>query len=429
MNRKMKDSGVEWIGKIPETWKIVPHKYIFKNVKGRKVETVDTAQEGFLPYITMAVHRGTETPGWSNPNKGVKVNKNDICVLWDGANAGEIYRISNEGLLSSTSAVLRLSKNNQESTKFGDSIVDKDYLYYYLKTYEDDLRNHTVGMGIPHVNGYKLLNDYMTIPHLTEQKKITTFLDKKTFEVDNIVEKTKQSIEELKAYKQSLITEVVTKGLNPDAPMKDSGIEWIGEIPVEWSRTKMKNVCSIGSGTTPKSSNDLYYNGDIYWIQSGDLYQKKYIQDTNKKITEKALNDTSSLRLFNAPYLVVAMYGASIGNVSISNIDATVNQAVGVIEPSSIDTKYLYYVLTASRPGFLQYSVGGTQPNISQTIINNWIVPLPPLDEQEHISKYLENITQQVDILINKKHQMIKELESYKQSLIYEYVTGKKEVE
>lgn len=424
----MNDSGVEWVGEIPSDWSLVPHKYVFLDIKGKKVDTIENRKENYLPYITMGVQRGVDKPLWGDPSQGIKVNKNDICILWDGANAGEVYKTKVKGLLSSTSTVLKILKDNTGVDSIKSPNISKDFLFYYLKTYEKNLRNHTVGMGIPHINGYKLRNDNMVLPNIDEQVNIANFLDKKISKIDTIVKKTKLSIEELIAYKQSLITEIVTKGLDSNAPMKNSGIEWIGKIPEAWRRTKIKSLCSIGSGGTPKSSNDLYYNGDIYWIQSGDLYNTKYIQDTKKKITKKALNDTSSLKLYEAPYLVIAMYGASIGNVSISDIDSTVNQAVGVIESNNIDIKYLYYVLTASKSGFLKHSVGGTQPNISQTIIKNWIVPVPPLDEQEYIAKYLENRTEQIDILMEKKERMIKELKSYKQSLIYEYVTGKKEV-
>src|SRR5699024_7029329 len=154
--------------------------------------------------------------------------------------------------------------------------------YNYLLTYLDDekiLLSYTKSLRNTLTDEY--FGAVSTIkPSLLEQKKIAAFLDEKVAHIDNIIEDTKKSIENLKFYKQSLITETVTKGLDPNVEMKDSGIGWIGEFPFHWERTRIKNMASIGSGSTPKSSNEDYYNGNINWIQSGDLYQKKYIEDT-----------------------------------------------------------------------------------------------------------------------------------------------------
>lgn len=205
--------------------------------------------------------------------------------------------------------------------------------------------------------------------------------------------------------------------------MKDSGIEWIGRIPHDWKMTKIKNVSIIGSGTTPKTGNDAYYDGNINWIQSGDLYERKEIIDTKKKITNLALQEVSSLKVYEAPFITVAMYGASIGNVSISKIDAAVNQSIGVIQPINILLDYLYYFLAISKPKLIQASVGGTQPNISQFIISNWPISFPDENVQQKIVDFLNKKTHEIDTLVEKTKQSIEEFKAYKQSLITETVT------
>ena len=150
--------------------------------------------------------------------------------------------------------------------------------------------------------------------------------------------------------------------------MKLSGIDWIGDIPESWQVKRIKHCCTnIGSGTTPESSNLDYYDGEINWIQSGDLYERDTIITTEKTITQLAANSLTALKLYVADYVVVAMYGASVGNVAISKIDACVNQACCVLTPgNSNDVRFLYYWLVRCKEDLIQQSFGGGQPNISQ---------------------------------------------------------------
>lgn len=208
--------------------------------------------------------------------------------------------------------------------------------------------------------------------------------------------------------------------------MKDSGIERIGKVPVDWLISRAKHICSeIGSGTTPSSGKEINYeNGNYYWIQSGDLYKTKYIVDTEKKLTDLAVNTFSALKEYKADFLVVAMYGASIGNVSITKIDARTNQACCAIKPKDvIDFLYLYYVLCADKDIMLDMSIGGTQPNISQAKILELPIPMPSKDEQIKIASYLEKKCAECDMLISDIQQQIETLEHYKRSVITEAVT------
>ena len=207
--------------------------------------------------------------------------------------------------------------------------------------------------------------------------------------------------------------------------MKDSGIEWIGNVPATWERCKIKNVISsIGSGTTPTSSNIDYYNSeDICWIQSGDLYKTSYISNTAVSLSAKALH-LSALQIYAAPFIVVAMYGASVGNIAISTIDACSNQACCCIKPdNNNDLKFMYYWLSMCKIDFLSQSIDGGQPNISQSKIKNQFYYRPQLSEQKVIANFLDSKCSEIDALSADIQKEIEILEQYKRSVVTEAVT------
>ena len=207
--------------------------------------------------------------------------------------------------------------------------------------------------------------------------------------------------------------------------MKPSGIDWIGDIPNEWDITKVKyRTSQIGSGTTPDSGNPLYYeDGCFPWIQSGDLYNADYIRDTEKKITELAVADFNALTWYEKEFVVIAMYGASVGNIAISQISSYTNQACCVLKAKDDDLRYLFFFLSAGKENMLQMAFGGTQPNISQAIIKN----LPYLNvshnEQQAIADFLDKECAQIDSIAADLEKQIALLQQYKKSLITETVT------
>lgn len=206
--------------------------------------------------------------------------------------------------------------------------------------------------------------------------------------------------------------------------MKDSGIEWIGLIPKDWQMSKIKFEIKLnGSGTTPPSNVEKFYNnGDKYWIQSGDLYKSDYISNTNKKITDLAIKSCSSLTLYKKPFIVLAMYGASIGNVSISQIDAYTNQACCVLKAKN-DNRYMFYFLNIAKERLLLHAFGGTQPNINQIIIKNFEFVKAPSYEQQQIADFLDDKCSKIDSLSANIQKEIETLEEYKKSVITEAVT------
>lgn len=208
--------------------------------------------------------------------------------------------------------------------------------------------------------------------------------------------------------------------------MKESGLYWIGEIPSSWIRGRIKNVCSIiGSGTTPTSNiSEFYDNGDINWIQSGDIYGKKKIESVSVRITEKALFSSNSLKMYHAPYIVIAMYGGSVGNTAISYIDACTNQACCCLKPNNdVDFTFLYYWILLCKEDFLLKAEGGGQPNISQDKIKNQWIYLPQIEEEKRIAQFLDSKCEEIDALSKEVQAEIDTLEKYKYSIIVEKVT------
>lgn len=303
------------------------------------------------------------------------------------------------------------------------------YLYYYLHSFDIAKGFYGMGAGVRqglNWDGVKWLK--ILAPSVPEQERIAAFLDAECAEIDAVLERTRASIEEYKKLKQAVITQAVTKGIRGDRPMKNSGIEWIGDIPAEWNKDKVIRVFSvIGSGTTPKSSDENLFDGNTPWIQSGDINGKNLFV-TKNCVSNSAIESYSALRVYQAPYLVVAMYGASVGNLSLSMIDACVNQACCVLKKPTINLKFSFYIFKAVKDYLARKAVGGGQPNISQETIKQLWLPIPSADEQIEISNYLDEKCRSVDALIAKKQQYLTEIENYKKSLIYEYVTGKKEV-
>ena len=208
--------------------------------------------------------------------------------------------------------------------------------------------------------------------------------------------------------------------------MKDSCVSWIGTVPSDWIRKKVKNAVSlIGSGTTPASSCLQYYESeDVNWIQSGDIYGIDTIIKTNTMISNAAVRSLSALHVYNPDFIVVAMYGGSVGNIAISKIEACVNQACCCIRTDNQnDLKFMYYWIYMCKSDFLRVSEGGGQPNISQAKIRNQYYMQPPLAEQRRIADFLDTKCAEIDALTADIQTQIDTLEQYKRSVITETVT------
>lgn len=413
-----KDSGIAWIGEIPGEWE-VKRLGNFYNQRNEKVSDKDfvplsVTMKGIVPQL--------ETAAKTNDGDNRKlVRKGDFAINSRSDRRGSCGISDYDGSVSLINTVL-CPKGEMDAGYYNWLFHTSMFADEYYKW------GHGIVDDLWTTRWSEMKNIEVVNPPLSVQHSISSFLDTKCGEIDSLISIQEEMISELLAYKQSVITEAVTKGLDKKAKMKNSGVEWIGDIPEEWVKDKIFRVFSvIGSGTTQKATDDRNFEGDINWIQSGDINGGKMFECKNK-ISENVLNQYSTLKIYKAPFIIVAMYGASVGNISISNIDGCVNQACCVMSNSNQCFNYLFYAIKAAKDYLIYRAEGGGQPNISQDKLKNLWLPLPPLPVQQAIATYLDEKTSQIDSLIALKQSKIESLKEYKKSIIYEYVTGKKRV-
>lgn len=427
------------IDEIPSHWEIVPMNQFVSLVTDYVANGSFASLRANVEYkneedYAILVRLADNTNNFSGPFVYIdedaynflsksKLYEGDI-VLSNTGSIGSIFKVPNLGKpmsLGPNSLLIRF--DNQILANYFFYLFDCDIGMKFLESI-------TTVTTQPKFNKTDFRKLPMIMPPFDEQKQIANYLDKKTAKIDATIAKNEELIQLLEEKRVALINQVVTKGLNPDVPMKDSGVEWIGEIPEHWDMMKISNIFNnIGSGTTPKSSNDEYYiDGNVNWLITGDL-NDNYIHNTSTKITKKALHDTSALKIYPKESLVIAMYGATIGKLGILNIETCTNQACCVLSRSKImNIKYTYYWFLGYRNEIISLSYGGGQPNISQDVIKNLKCIVPPFNEQKQIIDYLDTEITKINKTITKVTENINLLEEYKTSLIHHVVTGKIDV-
>lgn len=273
------------------------------------------------------------------------------------------------------------------------------------------------------------LKDFATaFPPFPEQQAIADFLDRKTAQINTLIAKKQRQIELLQEQRVALINQAVTKGLNPSAPMKDSGVEWLGEIPSHWEVTKIKYLVKVMRGQfSHRPRNDpAYYDGVYPFIQTGDVASAdKYVNTYHQTLNELGYSVSKE---FPKGTLVMTI-AANIGDIAILNFQACFpDSIVGFVPLNGVSANYLYYALKALKQEFLKTSTLNTQLNINVDRIENLYMAQPPIEEQEKIADYLENRFEQIAISSEKITKQIALLQEYRTALISEAVTGKIDV-
>ena len=316
----MKESGIFWIGKIPSHWSCVDTKYLFeirKDIAGELGHTVlSITQKGIKPKdMTDKGQFALDYAKYQLVNPGdFAMNHMDLLTGWV-----DISRYS--GVTSPDYRVFKSRKPDAICPDFFKYVFQVGYMHRIF---------YGLGQGVAGFGRWRLpadmfLNYPLPVPPLAEQNRITFFLDTVCKRINTMIQEAKNSIDDYKHWKASEIYQAVTKGLNLEVPMQNSGVSWIGLIPCSWKRMKVTHLFSvIGSGTTPASIDSSYYNGTIPWLQSGDI-KGDCITDTSKKITQSALDDNSTLKIYRAPFIAVAMYGASIANTHCQQLSGLVH--------------------------------------------------------------------------------------------------------
>ena len=424
---RMKDSGIKWIGEVPEDWGIKPIKHIFGAIgsgttpDSSKVEyydgNINWLQSGDLykkDYV-YAVSKTITDLGYRSSASLRIYQAPFLAIAMYGASIGNLAISKIDACVNQAVAVLKGEENIVRFAKLALEISKTELIFA------------AQGGTQPNINQVLIKNWVIPFPSEIEIKKIADFLDKKVAQLDKIKSLLEEQIKTLEDYRKSLIYETVTKGLDKTVPLKDSGVDWIGQIPEGWGVKSIKHIFDvIGSGTTPDSSKTEYYGGDINWLQSGDLYKTDYVASVSKTITELGYLSSASLKIYEAPFLAIAMYGASIGNLAISKIDACVNQAVVVLKGKEDTVRFVKFGLEISKSELIFAAQGGTQPNINQVLIKNWLIPFPGEIEIREIADFLDKKTEQINQMIAIKKEQIENINKQRQTLIYDYVTGKR---
>lgn len=412
--REMKDSGIEWIGKIPKEWSVCRVKNFYcshKDIVGEKSDVYDR----LALTLNGVVKRSKDDSVGLQPEafNGYQILRSNELVfkLIDLANisTSRVGLSPYEGIVSP--AYIILSPKTDFCQKFAE--------YYFLSMWQREVFNHLGDDGVrSSLNASDLLNTPFIYPPITEQKKIVGYLDDKCTEIEAVLEKSRASIDEYKKLKQSVITQAVTKGIRGDRPMKDSGIEWIGEIPDDWNTKKLKYISEIKQNKYSIKDGDLNYIG----LENIIAWNGQYVSTNSIYDKEQSLICEPNDILFGKlrPYLA---------KVYIALERQCCSSEFCVISICDQNTKYIWYQLISH--GFIfmvdRSTYGTKMPRANTDYLRNMHIVIPPFSEQQEIADYLDVKCTEIDNLISKKEQYINEIENYKKSLIYEYVTGKKE--
>ncbi|ONI47821.1 hypothetical protein AN644_03750 [Candidatus Epulonipiscium fishelsonii] len=430
MSRKMKNSGVEWIGKIPAEWEIVKNKYILSDIYSGSTPSTSNFnyynEEGF-PFVSIS--------DMSSVNYVVKTKKyiteeaikdTNIKLLPKGtilysiyATIGAISELQIEAAINQ--AILALTPNSK---------INKKFYKFNLYTMKSFILSNINSNTQYNLNLEKVKNFYFVLPDFNEQERIANCLDKKCSALDNAIEKIKDTIDEYKKLKQSIITEVVTKGLNPDAETKDSGVEWIGKIPKHWSIKKLKNILTDNLQYGANETGITYNKNLPRYIRITDITLDNKLKDDNKQSLD--CNDSNKYILKECDILFAR--SGTLGKTFLYKSEYGLCAFAGYLIRATINNdniaKFVFYYTQSYCYNEWQNRIytKSTIQNIGANKYSILDISLPPKEEQIQIAEYLDKKCADIDAIVSQKQELLKELEDYKKSLIYECVTGKREI-
>lgn len=427
MTRTMKDSGVEWIGQIPEKWKVGKLKYfidIYGRIGFRGYTQNDLVGEG-EGAITLSPSNFNDMKmnyskcsylSWPKyyESPEIQIQNNDILFVKTGSTYGKSVLVKNLPMEATINPQLIVLKNVK---------INLNFCAYMFQTsiIKHQVEISVVGGTIPTISQSKIENYYLILPPLPEQQAIADYLDDKCAQINNITATINEQIEVLKQYKKSVITEAVTKGLDPNAPMKDSGVEWIGRIPEHWEVIKGKYRLKLLN--RPVKENDEV----ITCFRDGEVTLRSKRREDGFTIS---LQETGYQGINPGDLVVHGMDGFA-GAIGISDSRGKATPVLNVLDTKENKKFFMYYLRTlAFTEVFIALSTGIRVRSCD----TNWnklrqlVYLIPPLSEQQAIADYLGDKCTKIDAVIADKQAQLETLAAYKKSLIYEYVTGKKSV-
>lgn len=412
MSEKMKDSGVDWIGEIPEGWETIRFKYLLDIKSGVNLLNSDMVEGDY------------EVLGGGNSILGThnkwNVDEKNILIARVGS-AGTVNNVIKKGFATDNALIVSTHQNKQ-------------FIYYLLLA--SDLSRLNTSNAQPLITATKVLNFKVVVPStLREQKEIADYLDKQTSKFDQATMLLKDEIERLRAYKKSLIYETVTKGLDKNVQFKDSGVDWIGEIPVGWEVSKIRYLGELQNGI---SKDGASFGMGYPFVSYGDVYNNLMLPEN---IKGKVQSNNLERRIFSVKKGDVFFTRTSetveeIGFISVAEKDIEDATFAGFLirfrlRDETLNTDYLKYYLSSqiTRKFFVKEMMIVTRASLGQNLLKNLSVIIPTQNEQQKIANYLDKKTKKIDKIIKIKEEQVINLLKQQKNLIYEMVTGKKNIE
>lgn len=427
---KYKDSGIAWIGEIPEHWEIRKLKNIFLLSTGTTPKEYDKISEGdnlinwYTPSdilegcndLFSSLRKLSERVIYENKISLFPIGT--LLYVGIGASAGKVGYANENGY------------SNQQITGLIPLECYSRFYFYYLSILKDKIRDNAFFTTLPIINNVYLGQELLPYPLLSEQQSIATYLDQKCSEIDELITLQEEMITKLQSYKQSVITEAVTKGLDKNVPLKDSGIEWIGEIPEHWEVKRLKYFGNNYNGLT-YSPNDICNSqeGTIV-LRSSNIKDNKLCFDDNVYVNKDI---PTKLFVNKGDILICSRNGSAslIGKAALieTDIKATFGAFMMIFKGNNIHHKYLYYIVTSCISQYKWLFTTATINQLTSSMLGEIFAPfICDRLEQQSIADYLDQKCSEIDELISIKQQKIEKLKDYKKSLIFECVTGKRKV-
>lgn len=422
------DSGNEWLGMIPKEWKTERMKFSCSHITDGSHFSPSTQEHG-KPYVTVRniVNNAIDTESAEKISEeefeklarnGNKPKLGDVIFSKDGT-VGKVAVVREDNFVALSSlAILRPSKK-----------LNSEYLFYFLQSEfgTQQIESHYDGAAIKRITLDVIVDLISIVPPLPDQESIAKFLNHRTSKIDAFIVKNQHMVELLEEKRTALISHSVTKGLNPDVPLKDSDVEWLGKIPEHWEYKRMKFLAYPKRGSSPRPIDDPIYfddEGEYSWVRISDVTaSNKYLLQTEQKLSPIGKSKSTPLE----PGELFVSIAATVGKPIITKIKCCIHDGFVWLKNLKHNKEYYYYIFSG---GELYKGLGklGTQLNLNSTFIGNIEVPVPPLDEQESIANYLDIQTAQIDALIGKTNRAIEKLQEYRTALISAAVTGKIDV-
>lgn len=432
---KMKDSGVEWIGEVPEGWATKRLRFVASINPPKSNKLNDISDVDFFPMENIGINGGLacalQRPlselltGFTPFEEGDTIIAK-ITPCFENGKGALATNLTN-GLAFGTTE-LHVLRPNQS--------LDQVFLFWiaFSHAFRSIGASYMYGAGgQKRVPESWIKDHYHPIPPLPEQRAIAAFLDRETTRLDELIAKKERLIQLLQEKRSALITHAVTKGIQPGVKMKDSGVEWIGEVPEGWEALKIKYVATLRSGHTPSRNHPEYWeNCTIPWISLADVWQlrdgkQKYIQETKEMISELGLSNSAARLLPKGT--VILSRTASVGYSAIMRVDmATTQDFANWVCSGKVRPEFLLYAFRAMKAEFSKLMMGSTHQTIYMPDIEQFSTPLPSLHEQDEIVCHIDRETTRIDDLIAKVRQAITALTEYRSALISSAVTGKIDV-